>query len=76
MSNLELNQLLNRKVNGHFRITHTHDRAIIEVFRTGEPEEVILCVSPGHANQVRQSLSDEGLMGIIEDDPLPRSIWG
>ena len=61
-----ITEFLARKKKGFFRIDMLAERAIITVHRNGEPEVVIFCASPGHANQVRQALTDEGLTGYIE----------
>ena len=61
-----LDELLLLKPKGHFRITVISGQPAILVNRPGQPEETIFCLSPGHANQVRQSLSDEGLTGLVE----------
>ena len=58
-------ELLDRKRGGYFRIEAVGGRQIITVHRVGEPEEVILCVSPGHANQMCMALTDEGLAGFV-----------
>lgn len=63
-----LDELLLLKPKGHFRITIISGQSAILVNRPGQPEETIFCLSPGHANQVRQSLSDEGLTGLVEDN--------
>lgn len=62
-----MDEFLALKPKGHFRIENIGGRAVITVNRPGELEEIILCVSIGHANQVRQQLSDEGLIGFVED---------
>lgn len=62
-----IDELLGRKPKGHFRIETVGDRVVITVHRPGKPEEHILCVSPGHANQVRQSLTDKGMTGLVGD---------
>ncbi|WP_374292551.1 hypothetical protein [Paenirhodobacter enshiensis] len=61
-----IDEMLARKWKGYFRVTTFMGRIAIAVNRPGEPEEVILCYSLGHANQVRQALSDEGLTGYVE----------
>lgn len=61
-----INEMLSRKSKGYFRVATFMGRIAISVHRFGEPEEVILCYSLGHANQVRQALSDEGLTGYVE----------
>jgi len=65
---LSIDDLLARKPAGYFRVEHMpNGRTIIMVHRTGEPEEVIFCVSPGHANQARMQLTDEGLTGFVAE---------
>lgn len=61
-----IDELLLLKPKGSFRVTVISGQPAILVNRPGEPEETIFCLSPGHANQVRQSLSDEGLTGLVE----------
>lgn len=61
-----LDELLARKPKGSFRIEAVNGRAIITVHRPGQLDETIFCLSPGHANQVRQVLSDQGLAGLVE----------
>lgn len=58
--------LLARKPKGSFRVENVGGRAVITVNRPGEPEEIIFCLSRGHANQMRQSLTDEGLAGFMD----------
>jgi len=66
MMGFSIDDLLARKPAGHFRVKHMQNgRAIFSVHRTGEPEEIIFCVSPGHANQARMQLTDEGLTGFV-----------
>lgn len=61
-----LDDFLASKRKGFYRVETLAGRTILTVHRTGQLEEFILCLSPGHANQVRQSLTDEGLCGLIE----------
>lgn len=61
-----IDEFLALKPKGHFRISSHAGRMLITVNRPDDLEEVILCVSPGHANQVRQRLTDEGLTGLVE----------
>ncbi|MGA0617397.1 hypothetical protein [Paracoccus sp. KR1-242] len=61
-----LDELLLLKPKGHFRVTTLCGQHAVLVNRPGELEETIFCLSPGHANQVRQALSDEGLTGLVE----------
>lgn len=62
-----IEDVLALKPKGVFRVENILNRTIITVHRPGQPEEVILCLSPGHANQVRQSLTDEGMTGLVGD---------
>lgn len=62
-----LEDVLALKPKGVFRIANAGGRTVITVHRPGEPEEVILCLSPGHANQVRQRLTDQGMTGLVGD---------
>lgn len=59
-------ELLARKRKGFFLVNMLAGRVVITVHRAGEPEAMIFCISPGHANQMRQALSDEGLTGYVE----------
>jgi hypothetical protein len=61
-----LDELLLLKPKGSFRVTQLSGQTVILVNRPGELEETIFCLSPGHANRVRQSLTDEGLTGLVE----------
>ncbi|SIR22592.1 hypothetical protein SAMN05421641_13128 [Paracoccus thiocyanatus] len=51
---------------GWFHIEWIDGRTVVTVHRPSAPTEVIFCLSPGHANQVRQSLTDAGLAGLVE----------
>lgn len=51
---------------GWFHIERIDGRTVVTVHRPGALEEVIFCLSPGHANQVRQALTDAGLAGLVE----------
>ncbi|WP_306752714.1 hypothetical protein [Paracoccus actinidiae] len=61
-----LDELLLLKPKGSFLVTVVYGQTAILVNRPGQPEETIFCLSAGHANQVRQKLSDEGLTGLVE----------
>lgn len=63
---LTMDEFLILKKKGHFRVQNVDGRPVITVHRTGQLEETIFCLSPGHANQVKIQLSDEGLTGFIE----------
>lgn len=61
-----IDDMLMCKPGGHFRLeVAPSGRAVITVDRPGEPQEHILCVSPGHANQARMQLTDQGLTGYV-----------
>lgn len=62
-----IEDVLALKPKGVFRIETVGGRTIITVHRPGEPEAVIFCRSPGHANQVRQTLTDQGMTGLVGD---------
>lgn len=62
-----LDEVLALKPKGVFKIDNVGGRTIITVHRPGQPEEVIFCLSPGHANQVRQALTDKGMTGLVGD---------
>lgn len=62
-----IDDVLALKPKGVFRIENIGGRSVITIHRPGEPEEVIFCLSPGHANQVRQKLTDEGMTGLVGD---------
>ena len=57
---------LRTRKGGWFHVEAENGRATITVHRPGRLDEVIFCLSPGHANQVRQALSDQGLAGLVE----------
>jgi hypothetical protein len=61
-----IEEFLARKQKGFFRIDVLAGRSVITVSRPGEPEVMTFCASPGHANQLRQALTDEGLTGYVE----------
>lgn len=64
----DIQDLLLIKPKGVFEIqTAPNGRPVVFVYRPGQPEETIFCLSPGHANQVRQELSDEGMTGLVGD---------
>lgn len=63
----DIDDALMAKPKGYYRIVTLLGRTIITVHRPGELEETIFCLSPGHANQVRQSLTDEGMCGLNGD---------
>lgn len=60
-----IDEMLARKA-GHFRVEMFGNRPAITVHRPGQMDEVIICLSLGHANQMRQALTDEGLAGYFE----------
>ena len=63
----DIDDLLILKPKGVFQVVTEMGRTTIRVHRPKRQEEVIFCLSPGHANQVRQSLTDEGLFGLVGD---------
>lgn len=64
----DVNELLLIKPKGVFEIqTAPNGKPIILVYRPGETEETFFCLSPSHANQVRQALTDEGMTGLVGD---------
>lgn len=63
---LGLEDSLRLKPKGWYHVQPEGGWTKITIYRPGQPEDVILCVSPGHANQVRQDLSDLGMAGLIE----------
>ncbi|MDS9468706.1 hypothetical protein RGQ15_14160 [Paracoccus sp. MBLB3053] len=63
---LSLADRLSMRPKGWFHIEKAEGRDVITVHRPDALDEVIICVSPGHANQVRQQLSDAGLTGLVE----------
>lgn len=61
-----IDDFLALKPGGVFRVeSGLHGRSVIAVERPGEPVEYILCLSPGHANQARMALSDQGMTGYV-----------
>lgn len=67
IASLGLGTTLRLKPKGYYRISADGARTLISIHRPGEPDTFVTCVSPGHANRVRQELSDMGLAGFIED---------
>lgn len=64
----DINDLLLIKPKGVFEIqTAPNGKPVIMVYRPEKLDETIFCLSPGHANQVRQQLTDEGLTGLVGD---------
>lgn len=66
IARLGLEKTLLLKPKGYYRIDTEDGQTTITVCRPGEPEEYLLCASLGHANRVRQHLSDQGMAGFIE----------
>ncbi|RBO54176.1 hypothetical protein DSD19_05495 [Rhodovulum sp. BSW8] len=65
-SDLSLDDLMALKPRGFYRVETRDGGTTITVHRPGEPVEIIDCLSPGHANQVRLRLTDAGLTGFVE----------
>lgn len=64
----DIDILLLLKPKGVYEIqTAPNGKPVIIVHRPDRLEETIFCLSPGHANQVRQELTDEGLVGLVEN---------
>jgi hypothetical protein len=63
-----LEELVRRR-KGHFTIAGVEAGWLVTIHRRGQPVEKRLCASQGHANQVRQVLTDEGLLGFVEGAP-------
>lgn len=63
---LSVDDFLSLKARGFFRIETVDGRPVVTIHQLGEPVQRIACASPGHANQVRQALSDMGLTGYVE----------
>lgn len=63
----DIDDLLILKPKGVFQVVTDMGRTTIRVHRPKQPEEVIFCLGPGHANRVRQALTDEGLFGLVGD---------
>lgn len=61
-----LDDLLLLQPKGVFEIQTVSGHPQIVIHRFGEPDEIIVCASLGHANQMRQALSDEGMIGLVE----------
>ncbi|MBD3738851.1 MAG: hypothetical protein IE938_20650 [Pseudomonas balearica] len=62
-----LEEALLLKPDGLFEMQTFNGNVQIVVHRFGEPDEIIPCLSPGHANQVRQRLTDQGMVGLVGD---------
>lgn len=63
---LSLAESLQYRPQGWYHVQTISGETAITIYRPGQPEEVILCLSPGHANQLRQELTDAGMCGLIE----------
>lgn len=66
IATLGLEKTLRLKPKGWYHIEPEEGWIKVTIHRPGHSEEVVLCLSPGHANRVRQELSDQGLAGLIE----------
>lgn len=66
IASLGLEATLTLKPQGWFRVETNDGMIMLVVHRPGCSPETTLCLSPGHANQLRLSLSDEGMAGLIE----------
>lgn len=66
IASLKLEDSLWLKPKGWFQIETRDGETTLTVYPPGEPEYVIICLSPGHANQLRQELSDAGMAGLIK----------
>ncbi|QFT62072.1 hypothetical protein [Roseivivax sp. THAF30] len=66
LANVSLDELLQLKPKGFYRIANVEGRTVFTICRPDEPPEQYLCASPGIANQLRMSLTDEGLAGFVE----------
>lgn len=65
----KLEDFLALKPKGHYRVSSRDGKTILTISRPGEDPEAYYCASPGVANQLRQHLTDQGMVGYIEDDP-------
>lgn len=64
----DINDLLLLKSEGVFEIrTAANGKPVIMVYGPGNLGETIFCLPPGHANQVRQELTDMGLSDLVGD---------
>lgn len=57
---------LSSRSSGWYHVFAIDGRIVVSVHRPGLLEEHIFAASPGHANQIRQSLTDEGMAGLVE----------
>lgn len=65
-ASMSLADRLNIRPSGWFHIHEIEGQTVIDIYRDGELDEVVVCISPGHANRVRQKLTDLGMAGLIE----------
>lgn len=63
---LPIPDMLELKPKGHFRVWLSEGRWIVTVHRPSLPPQHLVCFSIGHANQIRQALTDEGLAGYVD----------
>lgn len=64
-----IEKLFHRHSRGRFVVSIFMGKLLFRINRRGEEEEVKPCRSMAEANRLRQSLTDEGLVGIFEDAP-------
>ncbi len=63
----DIDDLLLIKPKGVFEIQTGGGETTITIHRFGQPAEYITCISPGHANRIRQELTDQGMTGLVGD---------
>ena len=66
IASLKLEDSLWLKPKGWFQIDIRAGETTLTVYPPDRPEYEIVCLSPGHANQLRQELSDAGMAGLIK----------
>lgn len=57
---------LSLRKKGWFHIEGYGRQPVLTIHRPGEPDQTFVCRSSGHANQLRQALTDQGLAGLVE----------
>lgn len=65
-ASLKLEEVLWLKPKGWFHTQTQNGQTTISVYRPDEPDQIITCLSVGHANRVRQALTDMGMTGYID----------
>lgn len=67
-ASMSLGDRLNIRPEGWFHIRKVEGQTVIDIYRNGSLDEVVTCISLGHANRVRQKLTDMGMGGLAEGE--------